>query len=332
MTQKGLPFTFPGTVAVGDCTTAAQVMEKAKLNWSVAKCEVYGQMTTKNDLIQKYKQVPNAYATYRTDIGQPLGIVKGRYTPVQNVDAFNFFDNAIGKDKAIWYTAGSLGYGERVFVAAKLPDTILVDGDPVDNYLVIMNSHDGSTGLKIMLTPVRIFCTNCLNAAIKGADKYISFRHTQSVHSNLDLASDILGISKVKIAALKNTWEQLAKKKMTDDQASEAFARLILSDKEIDDLFTTGHSIKQIVHRDYNAMQDANISTKKVNIITDMNSYYHGGIAQDDIRGTAWGVYNAVTGYYSNVDNVSGEKRFDSLLYGDKANKIERVGNYLLTI
>lgn len=327
MTQKGLPFTFPGTVAVGDCKTAAEVMKKAHLDWEVSKCEVYGKMPDNT-----FSAVPNAFATYRTDINHPLGIVKGRYTPVQNIQAFDFFDNAIGKDKAIWYTAGSLGAGQRVFVAAKLPDTILIDGDPVDNYLVIMNSHDGSTGIKIMLTPVRIFCTNCLNAAIRAADKYISFRHTQSVHKNLDLANDILGISTAKITALKEVWTELAKKPMSDEKAAETFAKLILTENEIDTLLNTGHNIKQIIHRDFNAMQDANISTKKVNIITDMNNYYHTGIAQDNIRGTAWGVYNAVTGYYSNVDNVSGEKRFDSLLYGDKANKIEKVGNYLLTV
>lgn len=332
MTQKGLPFTYPGTVAVGDCKTAAEVMTKAHLNWEVGKCEVYAKMSINNSFDTNYMMVPNAYATYRKDNGQPLGVVKERYTPVQNIDAFNFFDNAIGKDKAIWYTAGSLGAGQRVFVAAKLPDTILIDGDPVDNYLVIMNSHDGSTGLKIMLTPVRIFCTNCLNAAIRSADKYISFRHTKSVHSNLDLANDILGISKAKIIALKEVWEELAKKPMSDDKAADTFARLILTESEIDNLLATGHNVKQIINRDFNAMQDANISTKKVNIITDMNNYYHNGIAQDEIRGTAWGVYNAVTGYYSNVDNVSGQKRFDSLLYGDKANKIEKVGNYLLTV
>lgn len=332
MEQKGLPFTFPGTIAVGDCTTAEEVMNKAKLNWKVSKCEVYAKMQTENELLPNYNLVPNAFATYRTDNGQPLGIVKERYTPVQNIDAFNFFDSAIGKDKAIWYTAGQLGRGERIFVAAKLPDTILVDGDPVDNYLVFMNSHDGSTGLKIMLTPVRVFCTNQLNAAIRSADKYINFRHTKNIHSNLDIASDILGMTKVKIKALEEIWTELARKKVDDNKAAETFAKLILSENEIDALVNTGHTIKEIVYRNYNAMQDANISTKKVNIITDMNNYYHTGIAQSEIKGTAWGVYNAVTGYYSNVDNVSGQKRFDSLLYGDKANKIEKVGNYLLTV
>lgn len=39
--------------------------------------------------------------------------------------------------------------------------------------------------------------------------------------------------------------------------------------------------------------------------------------------GTAWGAVNAITGYYSNIDNAKDEKRFDSLVFGDKSRKIQ---------
>ena len=103
------------------------------------------------------------------------------------IDAFSFFNNAIGRDKAIWQTAGFFGNGERIFVSAKLPDSIYVNGqDPVDNYLVFTTSHDGSSGVKILFTPIRVICENTLNAAIKNATNYVSFRHTASVHKNIE--------------------------------------------------------------------------------------------------------------------------------------------------
>ena len=55
------------------------------------------------------------------------------------------------------------------------------------------------------------------------------------------------------------------------------------------------------------------------NKVFDTN-YYFDGIGQQHIAGTAWGAYNAVTGFYSNVANLEGEKRVDSLLWGG-ANK-----------
>ena len=61
-----------------------------------------------------------------------------------------------------------------------------------------------------------------------------------------------------------------------------------------------------------------------------MNNYYFAVVLQLEIIGSAWGVYNAVTGYYSNVDNSEGIKRMDSLLYGDKSRKIELTGNLIL--
>lgn len=337
---KGVPWSNGIAKNVENCRTAKEVMKKAGLDWTVAKCELVAKMPT-HDIYAKepdsfifgsniYRDCPNAYATYRTDKNIPLGIVKERYTPVQNINAFSFFDNAIGKDKAIWQTAGYFGYGERVYVSAKLPKNIYVNGDPVENYLVFVTSHDGSLGVKILFTPVRLICSNVLSAAIADSSDYISFRHTKSVHSNLDIASEILGICEKKIDFLDEKYSFMRKIAMNDTDAQNIFANVILTDDELSRIKETGHTIGQIITRDWRAIQDAGISMKKVNILSEMNNYYFGGAGQREILGTGWGVYNAVTGYYSNVDSSTGNKRMDSLLFGDKSRKIQLAGNLIL--
>lgn len=336
---KGEPFRFKGVTNVEDCKTAEEVMIKAGLNWDVAKCELVAKMPIhinnkeSNGFIfgsNNYVDCPNAYATYRTDYNIPLGIVKNRYTPVQNMDAFTFFNNAIGKNRAIWQTAGFFGAGERVFVSAKLPKNILVNGDPVDNYLVFTTSHDGSSGVKILFTPIRVICENTLNAAIAGSSNYVSFRHTKSVHSNIDIASEILGICDKQIEFLKEQYNIMSKIKIDDNKAQEVFAKVILTKDELFKIKQTGHTVNQIVMRNWKAINDTELSMKKVNVLSEINNYYFEGIGQKEILGTSWGVYNAITGYYSNVDNSEGSKRMDSLLYGDKSNKIETAGNLLI--
>ena len=338
-TVKGMPFRYKGAVNVEDCKTAEDVMSSAGLNWNVSKCELVAKMpihinqADTNGFIHgtnNYVECPNAFATYRTDYNIPLGIVKERYTPVQNTEAFNFFNNAIGKNKALWQTAGFFGNGERIFVSAKLPKNIFVQDDVIENYLVFTTSHDGSSGVKILFTPIRIVCENTLNAAIHDSTNYISFRHTKSVHNNLDIAAEILETCNNKIANLQEQFILMKKIKMTDEKAQQTFTNVVLTDDEQFRIKQTGHTIGQIITRDWRAINDAQISMKKVNVIAEMNNYYFDGIGQRELVGTGYGVYNAVNGYYSNVDNSEGLKRMDSLLYGDKARKIELAGNLIL--
>jgi hypothetical protein len=53
-----------------------------------------------------------------------LGVVSRRYQPLQNVEAFEFFDPIVGEKKAYFETAGALGEGERVWVMARMPDAM----------------------------------------------------------------------------------------------------------------------------------------------------------------------------------------------------------------
>lgn len=338
---KGAPFRYRGVIDVSDCKTSKEVMQVANLDWGVAKCELVAKMPDITDLAQAtegfsrngnfFRDCPNAYGVYRTDNNVPLGIVKGRYTPVQNVEAFNFFDEAIGKNSAIWQTAGCFGNGERIFVSAKLPNNILVNGeDPVENYLVFTTSHDGSSGVKILFTPIRVICQNTLNAAIKQSNNYVSFRHTASVHTNINAANEILGISKIITGSLQEEYNHMAKLAMDDNKAQEIFSSIIFTDKEIENIAFHGRTVQDLITRNWSAIQEVGVSMKKVNALCEMNNYYHVGPGQRETLGTAWGVYGAVTGFYSNVDNAEGVKRMDSLLYGDKSNKIKKAGDLIL--
>lgn len=339
---KGEPFVFKGVTNVMDCKTSEDVMIKAGLNWNVAKCEIVARMPELGDSYADekgfirggdfYRDIDNEYGIYRTDKNIPLGIVKGRYNIVQNTDVFKFFDNAIGKDKAIWQTAGCFGNGERIFVSAKLPKTILVDGDPVDNYLLFVTSHDRSSGVKIVLTPIRVICKNTLNAAIKGASNYVSFRHTDSVHSNIADSAEILGICNTKIEHCNLMFDKMRKIRIDDKTSHKYFVSSILSVKEYEKLIETGFTPSQLVERNWSSIEATGISMKKVNTISDINKYYYEGAGQQQLLGTGWGAYNAIAGYYSNVDNAVGIKRMDSIILGDKSNKIKNSGDLIYTI
>lgn len=319
---KGVPFMYKGCTDVTDCYTSQQVMKKAGLDWTVDKAPILTDLSAYPNLTNSV--VPNQYATFRTDTGDALGLVKGSYEIVQNIDAFKFFDRAIGDNLARWETAGCYDSGNKVFVSAKLPDMIFAKGDPVENYLVFVTSHDGSSGVKILYTPIRIRCFNMLNAAIGKSSAYINFRHTASVHQKLNIAAQVLKACAEKTRDLNEIYNQMANLPMKEQEAIMLFTRTVLNDDELLRLKTTGHTPEQLAIRNINAAEDANISTRKMNIIAEMNNYYYNGVAQREIVGTVWGAYNAVSGFYCNVDAAEGQKRMDSLLFGDKSKKIEK--------
>ena len=335
---NGVPWGGSIATDVSDCRTAQEVIEKAHLDFIVDKCDLMAKMpfNTKSDNDIKigefayegniYRPCPNGYATYRTDANIPLGLVKSKYQVVQNKDAFNFFDEAIGKDKAIWQTAGCFGYGHKIFISAKLPITTTVKGDPIENYLVFSNSHDGSSSLNIMFTPIRVFCFNCLNSAIKNADAYIRIRHTESAKGKLHEGAEVLNLAIKYAEEAQQLYEALYATKMTDDEVMQYIGNLIMSEKEINLLneYDPKNGYKKLFQQDYLTKEKTGVSTRKVNQMATIFEYYTDGPAQQQIVGTAWGAYNAVTGFHSNVVNLEGEKRMESLLYGGSQTSMQK--------
>ena len=110
---------------------------------------------------------------------------------------------------------------------------------------------------------------------------------------------------------------------------NEYFIDLILSETEKQSVLDTGHTFEQLIAKNYYAIDDTNISMKKVNVLHNMREYYELGPGQRQYLGTGWGAYNAVTGYYSNVDNAEGIKRFDKLIFGSQSIKIQTAGNLI---
>lgn len=103
---------------IEDYPTSAEAIKHAGLDYTVEKRPLFtydnenysGNPNT--DIIIPEIEVPNYYATMRTDTEQVLGVVGKDYNIVQNVDAFSFFDTIVGGKEGILYeTAGALGNG-----------------------------------------------------------------------------------------------------------------------------------------------------------------------------------------------------------------------------
>lgn len=221
---REVPWHGQGYVPKKAPKTIAQALQWAKLDWDVIQAPVIVKVDGKTH------KVPDYYCNIRSDTMEPLGIVTGRYTPVQNVEAFEFIDNLIGSSMH-FETAGSLMNGRRVWVMAKLPDYVEVGGDPIGQYVFISNSHDGKSSVLASLTPIRIVCQNTLSWAVaqakgKNAQRTYTIRHLGNMSEKIAEARNVLDITINYYEQFKSVGDKLAGVKFSDSKADKVLTQL----------------------------------------------------------------------------------------------------------
>lgn len=207
---------------VMEAPTSAEALHLAGLGWNVVQEPIYTEL---NEPVEGYK------ANVRDSDRKVLGVVSDRYKVVQNVDAFSFTDELIGKGVR-YETAGSLQEGKKVWLLARLPREYIIAGERISPYLVFSNTHDGSGAVKVAVTPVRVVCNNTLNLALDKASRSFSMIHTGNIQDKIQEARDTLFMAEEYMDCLGAEFEQLRRQKMTDVQVKEYINLLLPMEKE----------------------------------------------------------------------------------------------------
>lgn len=273
---------------VNHCMTAAEVLEEGKLGgWNVRKHP----LTTIDDDGNTIA-VDDRWATVRTNPvtggTDYLGVVGKIWTPVQNEDTTSFLNALVDESGAHFETAGALRGGREVFVTLRLPNYLEFDlpgggTDSTDLYIAALNSHDGSSSFKTIVTPVRIVCANTQGAALADARSMWSARHSLNVLEAVEGAREALKISFTFADAFG---QEVAK--MIDTQVDQDEARRLIG------------QVFDVEGSDTQRQRDSRL--RQVDNVLD-------GLTLptcDGIRGTRYGLYNAVTEYIDHRIEVKG--------------------------
>lgn len=282
--------------------TSAEALEFAGLNFTVEKAPNIHRLPDGSDIISD-----SSFFTYRTDNGAVLGDRLGAdYQVVQNAQAFAFFDEIVGGDGIFYETAGALGKGERIFITAKLPDYIRVGKDDlIEKYLFLTTSHDGFGSIMAAFTPIRIVCNNTLNAALKNCSNAIKIRHTANAEARLKMAHKVLGLANTLTVQMESIFNQWAKVRISDAQVKKLVQLAMAPNKETLDNLQKGKLDE--------------VSSYFVNMCDAVYEYSQVAPSQQEIttKGTLFGAYNAITGYFQNVRTFKDEEaKFKSIMNG----------------
>ncbi|MFQ3675467.1 MAG: DUF932 domain-containing protein [Endomicrobiia bacterium] len=143
-------------------------------NWTVEEVPVF----VNGEVFPKVK------AFCRSDNKAVLGVVGKNTRPLQNVEAFKFFNNFL--DSMTIERVGTTNNGAKVFILASMNKADrIVDDDIVNRYLLLSNSHDGTLAVRVGFTPIRVHCANMLKSAHK-AGVFVSIKHNLNLTKKLD--------------------------------------------------------------------------------------------------------------------------------------------------
>lgn len=265
--------------------TAEEAIKEALLDWEVEQVPVYHQNPMDNELME----VPDQFLVRRKDNFNPLAIMSARYTPIQNLEAFSFFDEIIGSGKAVWDTAGSLQGGRKVFMQAELEGSLFLNSNPDDKTVkkvLFFTSHDGSKALTGMITPIRVVCQNTLNMALSDHSNCFKIYHRKNFAEKKHEAAKVLGFANAFYDDLQTVMNQLAEEEVTKSYV-EGF-------------------VNALIPAELNP-ETGRISTRTSNRRNDIATLFTSGKGNNGR--TKWDLFNAVTEF---VDHHQGGRLTES--------------------
>ena len=253
--------------------------------------------------LQTVDGVPvNHRATYRKTDGSILGVVGPRYTPLQNRDSFDWFQPFLDAGECALHTAGSLHSGQKVWVLAQLnrDNSEIVSGDEVSKFILLSNSHDGTTAIRVGYTPIRVVCANTLAWAHSNTNsQLIRIRHTRSSKSNLENVRDIMDNINAGFEATAEQFRFLASKDFNQADIRR-YVKVMLG-------------IEGTI--------DGDIKTRTRNIMDEILALVEGPKqSATNVRGTWWAAYNGYNEYLNYNKGRTEDNRLDSLWFGANAN------------
>ncbi len=249
------------------------IFEATGLNWKVEQHPVY---TSENGI--HFNNIKTLTANYRSDNKQFMGMVHpNNYKVVQNNEAFNFIDALPNFE---FEKVGLFNNGKKVFVVGKSNDQIDIDGsgDLVNFYLTFLHGHDGKSGIRFILSPVRMFCMNQLNMMLETAKFKYNIAHTGDIQTKLNQIQKAIANSKNYVMDLQTTINNMISTKTT--KPIEKFTMELIPEEEKDTTL---------------------IISRKEEVRATIISLYNNKDDIQNYKGTNFGIISAVSDYISHA-------------------------------
>lgn len=261
------------------------------LDWEVTEASVYD---------NEGNEIPGWKSLKRSDGDQYLNICKGSYTPTPNqviVESAEQLAEKTGFEVAGYDTYQN---GRKVLAFLQNPNQNEVAGQKLNDYLLIGNSHDYTSGFWIGNTSVMVRCTN----QFTQRNQQFSVSHTSNSQERID--------------KLLSSFEKYLQQNEVIYTEFEQFVNAPINLETIDEAIAEVADI----------ILEETVSTRKKNLHAQITASIHRECF--DLGRNVWGLFNGFTHYTTHVKKAK-EKTFGNAI-GGMADLNDRAYRYCQSI
>ena len=293
--------------------SASEAAQQAGLDWIVELSDMFTERKTvvsPFETVTEKLEVPKRQAVVkRSEQGESvIGVVGDKYKIVQNMEVFSALDTLVDSGDARYTAAGEYNGGANIWMVMELPTGVQVANDPHAAFLLVQSSHDGSCAVRIRPIIERLFCANQISRIIMGKktnDYTYVMKHTTNSKLSVEDIRNITQLTYSSIQQYEEIAGNLLQRKVDDRQVKNIFKQVWALPSTVEE--TPEHLLSQGEKRQRTIALTGRESAWNI---------YSQSHTQENIRGTAFGVWQAVIEHADHFASGGAERRAVATISG----------------
>lgn len=329
-------------VTIPDYVTPEEAQQLSGLTWVVNELPI--QYRKQYARASRLETFPDKKMIQRADTQEVLAVVGSKYVPFQNYQMWEFMTEFCKTAESKIETAGSLRNGRVVWALAHAGETEYLKNDPIQKYLLFSNTFTGERCIEVLFTDVRVVCNNTLTAALNHSSNTYRVRHLAGAEQRLRQIEDALAIRFKNDAAMTEAMHILIKREMSEKEMQSVLRVILKKEKKAEERAEESNYDDPnalitgvIPNADEELAAEESVSSYVKRVMADIMELVETGAGTDipGVKGTAYGLLNAVTEYSDHYRPTHGqwdysEANFESALMGTGRDLKQRTLRQLL--
>ena len=294
--------------------SASEAARQAGLDWNVMLADMEAIVSNKvneYETLTDHYPVPKRQAVIKLgkeNTNEVIGVVGDKYKIVQNMEVFSALDTLVDSGDARYTAAGEYNNGANIWMVMELPIGVQVANDPHAAFLLVQSSHDGSCAVRIRPIIERLFCANQINRIIKGKHKN-AYTYVMKHTTNSELSvNDIRNITQLTYDSIQQ-YEVVANTLLLQD----------VDDRQVKNIFKSVWSLPSEVEESPDHLLSQGQRRQRTIALNGRESawnIYSQSPTQENIRGTAFGVWQAVIEHADHYASGGSDRRAIATISG----------------